>query len=340
MNGLRWRDRQIVVGGGCGLFGAYLVPLLARMGAQVTVADNFDSGDRAAFDAVEGDVAVVEADLRDRDACESLLRGCDLFINLAAKASGVGFSRTRHGEMLVDNVLCGLVPLQAAQRHRVPHVVITSTSCVYPENAPVPTPELDAFVGAPEAVNEGYGWAKRVQELACAYFAREHGMRTTILRPFNLYGAKYRWRSTEHAHVIPALVKRVLDGEDPLVVWGSGRQRRNVLHGSDAAEVVMRVIACGAEGAVNIGYEEDTCVAELVALICDVTGRRPEVVFDCSRPDGQARKSADSTRLRALTGGYRPQVSLRQGIEEMVQWYARQFIAPVAAVDRAGPAIA
>ncbi len=150
-------------------------------------------------------------------------------------------------------------------------------------------------------------------------------MRITTLRPFNMYGANYPWRSAARAHVIPSLVKRVLEGEDPLVVWGSGEQRRNFLHGSDAAAAIVRVIASGAEGPVNIGYEEDTRIADLVTLICDVTGRHPTVVFDRSVPDGQARKSADSARLRALSGNYEPHISLRQGIEEMVEWYYRTF---------------
>ena len=271
----------------------------------------------------------IKGDLRDRGVCADVMAGQDLFINLAGKASGVGFSRAHHGEMLVDNVLCGLVPLQAAQRHGLRHVVMVSSSCVYAESAPVPTPELDPFEGEPEQVNEGYGWAKRIHELASGYFAREYGMRMTILRPFNLYGANYRWRSSDHAHVIPSLVKRVLDGEDPLVVWGSGEQRRNFLHGSDAAEAAVRVIAGGAEGPVNIGYEDDVSIADLVTLICDVAGRSPAIVFDRSRPDGQARKAADSTRLRALTGDYQPRITLRQGIEELVARYTRQAVASV-----------
>ena len=327
-----WRGRRVVVGGGCGFLGSYLVPLIVRAGAHVTVVDNLENGDAATLEAVRDDVSFLEADLRERSVCDRVMAAQDMFINLAAKASGVGFSRTHHGEMLVDNLLCGLVPLQAAVRHGVPHVVLTSTSCVYPDTALVPTPELDALVGQPESVNEGYGWAKRMQELAGAYFARERGLAVTVLRPFNMYGANYPWRTTEKAHVIPALVKRVLDGEDPLVVWGSGEQRRNFLHGSDAAELIMRVIASGADAPVNIGYEEDTSIAELVALICDVTGRHPRVEFDRTRPDGQARKSADATRLRALTGGYTPQVSLRAGIEEMVEWYQRTFAASRARV--------
>ena len=289
------------------------------------MVDNLANGHVSALDPVRNEVTIVEADLRDRAVCDEQLHGRDLFINLAATASGVGFSRTHHGEMLVDNVVCGLLPLQAAARHDVPRVVMTSTSCVYPDEAPVPTPELDPFTGWPESVNEGYGWAKRMQELASRYFAAEHGTGILVLRPFNLYGANYPWRSAERAHVIPSLVKRVLDGEDPLVVWGSGEQRRHFLHGSDAAELATRVIENGAEGAVNLGYEEDTRIADLVALVCDVTGRRPQIVFDRSKPDGQARKSANATRLRALTGGYQPRMSLRAGIEEMVTWYHRTF---------------
>ena len=320
-----WHLKNVTVGGGCGFLGSYLVPRLSAAGARVTVVDNFENGERSVLDPVARNINIVEADLHERQVCDEVLPGCDLFVNLAAKASGIGFSRTHHGEMLVDNVLTGLVPLQAAARHSVPHVVMVSTSCVYPDDAPVPTPELDPFVGAPESVNAGYGWAKRVQEIAGGYFARELGMQVTILRPFNMYGANYPWRSVEKAHVIPALVKRVLDGEDPLVVWGSGDQRRNFLHGSDAAEVILRVIERAPAEPVNIGYEEDTSIAELVALICDVTGRRPKIEFDRSKPDGAARKSADSTRLRALTGNYTPRVTLHQGIEEMMQWYERTF---------------
>ncbi len=322
---IEWTNTRVLVGGGCGFLGSYLVPRLARAGARVHVADNLESGDRSVAEGLTGEVGFTEGDLRERSFCETVLRDVDIFINLAAKASGVGFSRSHHGEMLVDNVLCGLVPLQAAQRLGVAHVVMTSTSCVYADDAPVPTPELDPFIGEPEKVNEGYGWAKRVQELAASYFARDYGMKITVLRPFNMYGANYPWRSLEKAHVIPALIKRVLDGEDPLVVWGSGEQRRNFLHGEDAAEAIVRVIEAGAAGAVNIGYEEDTRIADLVSLICDVTGRRPRIEFDRSRPDGQARKSADATRLRSLTGNYEPRVSLRQGVEEMVDWYRRTF---------------
>ncbi len=151
-------------------------------------------------------------------------------------------------------------------------------------------------------------------------------MRVTIVRPFNPYGGHYRWGSEDRAHVVPALVKRIMDGEDPVIVWGSGRQRRNLLHASDATRLIMQVIERSpAALPVNIGYDDDITIAELVDLICEVTSKHPKIVFDRSKPEGRFRKCADAKRLRDLTEGYVPQISLREGLTEMAEWYHRNF---------------
>jgi len=247
-------------------------------------------------------------------------------LNLAAKAFGMEYSRAHNGEMLVYNLLCTLTALEAARKNDVERFLIVSSSCVYPDEAPIPTPELDAFTGMPESVNEGYGWAKRIQELAGSYYAQDYGMKVTIVRPFNPYGGNYRWGSEDKAHVIPALVKRVMDGEDPLVVWGSGQQRRNFLHARDAVHLIMKIVAKDAVAMpVNIGYDDDVSIADLVDLICEVVGVSPKIEFDTSKPEGRFRKCADATRLRDITDAYQSKVSLREGIEEMVEWYKRTF---------------
>jgi nucleoside-diphosphate-sugar epimerase len=236
------------------------------------------------------------------------------------------YSRSHNGEMLVYNLLSTLTPLESARKNGVERYLTISSSCVYPDDASTPTPELPVFTGMPESVNEGYGWAKRIQELASTYYSHDYGMKVSIVRPFNPYGGHYRWGSEDKAHVIPALVKRVMDGEDPLIVWGSGRQRRNFLHASDATRLIMRVVERDvALEPVNIGFDDDITIAELVALICEVSGRKPHIMFDTSKPEGRFRKCADATRLRAVVGDYTPQVSLRVGIEEMVEWYDRFF---------------
>lgn len=319
-----WQDRAVMVGGGCGFVGSYLVPELVAAGARVTVVDNLESGELVNLDEVRDDITFVEADLRDRAAAAEVTRGQDVVMNLAATVSGVGYSHRHHGEMLIQNLLSALVPLEAARVTGVERYLVVSSCCVYPQDVPVPTPESSSLVGEPEAVNAGYAWAKRMYELAGEYYGRDYGMAVTILRPFNIYGGRYRWRSVEKAHVIPALVQRIVDREDPLVVWGSGRQRRNFLHGLDVARLMMLCVARGVQGPpVNLGYEAQTSVAELVDLICEAAGRRPRVVYDTTRPEGQLAKAADSTRLRALTGGYEPSMSMREGMAEMVEAYRR-----------------
>lgn len=321
-----WTDKKVLVGGGCGFLGSYVVPQLAEQGARLTVVDNLDNGYVDNIARVADQVEFIEADLREADLCDRVTRGKDAVINLAARALGMGYSRSHHGEMLVHNLLSGLTPLAAAARNGVERYMVVSSSCVYPDEPPVPTPELDVFTGLPESVNEGYGWAKRIQELAGTYFARERGMLVSIVRPFNLYGANYRWRSIERAHVIPILVKRIMDDEDPVRVWGSGNQKRNFLHGRDAAVLMLRVMQnCSTSEPVNIGYDEDTSIRELAELICEVSGRSPQVLYDTSKPEGCFRKCADPARLRALTGGYEPRVTLREGIAEMMEWYERWF---------------
>lgn len=321
-----WRDKRVLVGGGAGFLGSYLTPQLVEAGARVTVVDNFDNSSIDSLAPVINEIEFVQGDLRDPDTCDRLTAGKDVVMNLAAKAFGMEYSRAHNGEMLVYNLLCTLTALEAARKNDVERFLIVSSSCVYPDEAPIPTPELDVFTDLPESVNQGYGWAKRIQELAGEYYAGDYGMKVTTVRPFNPYGGNYRWGSEDKAHVVPALVKRVMDGENPLIVWGSGNQRRNFLHARDAMHLLMKIVEKDVVALpVNIGYDEDVSIADLVDLICDVAGVRPEIVFDKTKPEGRYRKCADSRRLREVTDNYQPQISLRAGIEEMIGWYERSF---------------
>jgi nucleoside-diphosphate-sugar epimerase len=321
-----WQNKRVLVGGGAGFLGSYLTPQLVEAGARVTVVDNFDNSSIDSLAPVMDRIEFIEGDLREAETCDRVTAGKDVIMNLAAKAFGMEYSRAHNGEMLVYNLLCTLTALESARKNNVERFLIVSSSCVYPDEAPIPTPELDVFTGMPESVNQGYGWAKRIEELAGDYYARDYGMKVTIVRPFNPYGGHYRWGSEDKAHVIPALVKRVMDGEDPLVVWGSGNQRRNFLHAKDAMSLLMRIVEKDVVATpVNVGYDDDVTIADLVNLICEVAGVAPKIVFDTNKPEGRFRKCAQADRLRGVTDNYQPQISLRQGIEEMIEWYQRSF---------------
>ncbi len=320
-----WQSKSVLVTGGCGFLGSYLVEELVKAGAVVTVVDNLETGTLDNLCAVRGQVRFIEGDLRDFGTCVAASTGIEVVMNLVGRAYGLEYSTKHHGEMFYHNTIVQLHMLEAARLSEVPRFLVVSSSCVYPDEAPVPTPELDVMTGLPEQVNEGYGWAKRAGEIQAKYYRSEYDMDIGVCRPFNPYGGRYRWGG-EKSHVIPTLVKRILDGEDPLVVWGSGKQRRNFLHARDTARLMMLITenyACAEP--VNIGYDEDISIAELVSLICDVSGRHPQVVFDPSKPEGRFRKCPDAARLRAVSHNYQPEIRLEQGIEEMVGWYHREF---------------
>ncbi len=215
-----WRGKNVLVAGGAGFVGSYLVDELLAEGACVRVADNLETGRLENVEAVSSKIDFLQLDLRDRSACLRATSDMEVAMNLAAKAYGFEYSMSHNGEMLTDNLLINLNMLEAARRSGVDRYLVVSSSCVYPDDAMVPTPELDVFAGSPESVNEGYGWAKRIAELQAQYFSDEYGMKVAIVRPFNAYGRRYRWAG-ERSHVIPSLVKKVMDGSNPVVIWGA-----------------------------------------------------------------------------------------------------------------------
>lgn len=320
-----WEGKRVLVTGGAGMIGSYLVEELVGLGALVRVADNLERGNLENLAAVRDRIELSRCDLRDRDACDEVTRDVDVVANLAARTAGIAYSAAHHGEMLTANTAICLNVLEAARRRGVSRVLVVSSSCVYPDDAPAPTPELPVLTGEPEAANDGYGWSKRFAELQAAHFAREHGLSVAIVRPFNPYAGRYPWAGGD-GHVIPALVKRVIDGESPLVVWGSGEQRRNFVHARDVATSMRLVIERHATpDPVNLGYEDTVTIAELARLVVAASGRGVEVRFDRTKPEGRVVKSADATKLRRIAPDFVPRVSLEEGVGEMVAAYERHL---------------
>ncbi len=314
-----WQDKRVAIVGGAGFIGSYLTEHLVGQQAQVTVVDNLESGRLGNLDAVREQISFVEGDITEMPFCLSVFAGQDIVMNLAAQAPGVGHSHQHHVGLLGRNVQIGSVVLEAARQQEVERTLVVSSSCVCPDDAPVPTPEMPTFCGEPERVNSGYGWAKRYQELQAFHYAREFGMKIAIARPFNAYGAR-DLANGERSHVIPAVIERLLSDAPELVVWGSGRQTRSFIHARDVAVGMALVTELYPQcDPVNLGHDHETSMAELAQLLMDVSGIRKKVVFDVSKPEGCLRKSADMAKFRRVTGGYVPQTDLREGLREMVE---------------------
>lgn len=323
-NALQLTGKNIVVTGGAGLIGSFLVDRLVARGANVIVADDFSKGRPCHLAHIIHRITVREGDLEQVASMERALTGADMVFHLASRAFGIGYSSNHHLALLQHNERITNNLIEVLTRRPVSRLVVVSSSCVYPDDGPDTIPELPLFVGEPELANWGYGWAKRLLEQKVMMLARETGSVLTIVRPFNIYGERYRWLDSA-SQAIPMLIKKVLDGDDPVVIWGSGNQRRNYMHAQDCAEAMTGLVEAGFAGVVNIGTEETVTMTELVETICRLAGRRPQVVTDDSHPEGRRVKSCDATLLRRAYPGFKKEISLEEGLARMIEWHAREF---------------
>ena len=316
-----------MITGGSGMIGSYVTEFLAAAGTRVKVADNLSRGSAKFIEKVLDAVEFVKEDLLDFEACQKVCEGQEVVMNLAAKVTGIEYNRTHHREMFETNFLLQRNVIHAAADAGVKRFLQVSTACIYPHDAMVPTPETEGSRGAPEPTNEGYGWAKRMGEKLAEYYSKETKMECVIVRPFNAYGPRDNFHETE-SHVIPALINRVLRGDDPVVIWGSGNQKRVFVHAKDVARGMVLLTEKAPPGIpVNVGHNHMTSIKELFETICRVVGRSPRPLFDTSKPEGYPARAADTTRLRQITG-FTPSTSLEEGIREMVEWHRTQKLCP------------
>lgn len=316
-----WLNRQVLVTGGAGFIGSHAVEDLVAAGARVRVADNLERGRMENLAGVRNDIEFIGLDLRTLDAALKATQGMDVVMNMAAKVTGIQYNRFHHGDMFTANTLISTHVLEAARLNCVGRFLCVSTACIYPHDAVVPTPEWEGDRGTPEPTNEGYGWAKRMAEKQARYYAAEYGMEVAIVRPFNAYGRR-DYFDEKTSHVIPAIIKKVLDGDNPVHVWGSGNQTRAFVHARDFARGIVLVTEKYAKAdPVNIGHDKETSIRELVEKVCKMTGKSPEVFYDTSLPEGYPRRAADTAKLREVTGGFVPEVSLEEGLAEMIAWF-------------------
>jgi nucleoside-diphosphate-sugar epimerase len=322
---MEFRGKTVAVTGGAGLIGSFLVDCLVETGASVIVIDDFSKGRREnlAFNADR--IEIREGDLENLAFAQEALDGASVVFHLASRAYGVGYAAGRHFEILQHNERVTDSVLSAILAHRPNHVLVTSSSCVYPDDGPDTIPELPLFENEPEKVNWGYGWAKRFLEQKSRILSHETGIPVTIVRPFNIYGERYNWMG-EFSQAIPMLVKRIMESQDTVTVWGSGRQRRSYVHAMDCARMMVDLVATDyADGPVNLGTEETISMMDLTRLICRIGGRELSIETDPSKPEGRFVKSADMSRFHSIVPDFRFQWSLEEGLHKMIDWYHESF---------------
>jgi len=304
-----WVTRRVVVTGGAGFLGQYVVRKLEERGCQQV------------FVPREPDY-----DLREKDAIVRMYEDArpDIVIHLAAVVGGIGANRANPGKFFYDNAIMGIQLIEQARLRSVEKFVCIGTVCAYPKYTPLPFREEDLWNGYPEETNAPYGLAKKMLLVQLQAYRQQYGFNGIYLLPANMYGPGDNFDLTT-SHVIPALIRRMSEakekGLESITVWGTGFASREFFYVEDAAEgILLAAEHYDKPAPVNLGSGEEIKIKDLVDLIAKLTGFEGEVEWDTSKPDGQPRRKLDITKAKEESG-FERRVCLRDGLRRTIEWY-------------------
>ncbi len=260
-----------------------------------------------------------ELDLRNQQAVQEFFEEEQPeYVFLAAgKVGGIVANNTYRAEFIYDNMMIVSNIVHAAYQHNVTKLLFLGSSCIYPKMAPQPIKEEYLLAGALEYTNEPYAIAKIAGIKLCEAYRDQYGANFISVMPTNLYGINDNYHP-ENCHVLPALIRRFheakLSGKSEVVIWGSGRPKREFLFADDLADACLFLMEnYNEKEIVNIGCGEDLSIRELAEVVKEVTGFPGELVFDTSKPDGTPRKLLDVSKLHEL--GWRHTTPLCEGMK-------------------------
>ncbi|MGQ9833169.1 MAG: GDP-L-fucose synthase family protein [Candidatus Villigracilaceae bacterium] len=330
-----WSDKRVIVTGGAGFLGSFVVEkLIARGAADILVPriEFYDLTDRDDICRLLDDAMMPPAQ-RPAHLNITGFKPSDLaafqpanliIIHLAAHVGGIGANREHPAEFFYDNLMMGVELMHQAWKRGVGKFVAIGTVCAYPKFTPVPFKEDDIWNGYPEETNAPYGLAKKMLLVQAQAYRQQYGFNAIYLLPVNLYGPRDNF-DLNSSHVIPALIRKCLEaqqrGDKEIVAWGDGSPTREFLYVEDAAEGILTATEkYNGPEPVNLGSGYEISIKDLTEMIIRLTGFQGKLTWDTTKPNGQPRRGLDVSRAYTYFG-WKAQMPFEEGLRRTIEWY-------------------
>ncbi|HMV28228.1 MAG TPA: GDP-L-fucose synthase [Anaerolineales bacterium] len=310
-----WSNKRVVVTGGGGFLGSFVVEKLKERGATdifIPRKKDYDLTQREAIERLYVDI------LKSVDPKNVVI------IHLAANVGGIGANREHPAEFFYDNMIMGVELMHQAYKHSVGKFVATGTVCAYPKFTPVPFKEDAIWDGYPEETNAPYGLAKKMMLVQAQTYRQQYGFNAIYLLPVNLYGPRDNF-NLQTSHVIPALIRKAVEagerGDKELPAWGDGSPTREFLYVEDAADgIVTAAENYNGDLPVNLGSGYEISIKDLTEMVAKLTDFQGKIVWQTDKPNGQPRRGLDVSRAKELFN-WSAQVSFEEGMKRTIEWF-------------------
>lgn len=310
-----WSNKRVVVTGGGGFLGSFVVEKLKERGATdifIPRKKDYDLTQREAIERLYVDI------LKSVDPKNVVI------IHLAANVGGIGANREHPAEFFYDNMIMGVELMHQAYKHGVGKFVATGTVCAYPKFTPVPFKEDAIWDGYPEETNAPYGLAKKMMLVQAQTYRQQYGFNAIYLLPVNLYGPRDNF-NLQTSHVIPALIRKAVEagerGDKELPAWGDGSPTREFLYVEDAADgIVTAAENYNGDLPVNLGSGYEISIKDLTEMVAKLTNFQGKIVWQTDKPNGQPRRGLDVSRAKELFN-WSAQVSFEEGMKRTIEWF-------------------
>lgn len=308
-SGLDLSTKRIMVTGGSGFLGSFVLEKLAERGCEEVFVPRASEFDFTKPASITSALAAYEP---------------EVVIHLAAVVGGIGANRDEPGRFFYENAIMGIELIEQSRRFGVEKFTCIGTVCAYPKFTPVPFSEDELWNGYPEETNAPYGIAKKAMLVQLQAYREQYGMNGVFLLPVNLYGPRDNF-DLHTSHVIPAIIRKCVEardaGEATVELWGTGAASREFIYAQDAAEgIVLATERYDDPDPVNLGAGFEITIRDLADKIARLTGFEGELVWDATKPDGQPRRSLDTRRARERFG-FQAQVGFDEGLRRTIEWY-------------------